>query len=219
MDWNRIIKPYNCVIVANGSFPSAALPLRMLAEAKMVIACDGAAESFFRMGIQPDVIIGDIDSLSDKLQNLWKDRIRKNPDQETNDLSKAVQYAVWKGEREVLILGATGRREDHTVGNIALLSDYASLFKRVEMLTDYGLFTPLTHNTTLESFPGQQVSLFALTPLIQVTVEGLKYPIDRLKLSKWWYGTLNEATGSEFTVRFSRPGKFLAYRTMTMGND
>ena len=60
-------------------------------------------------------------------------------DQEINDLTKSVRFAHTQGYREVLILGATGLREDHTLGNISLLMDYAHLFKRVEMLSDYGL--------------------------------------------------------------------------------
>ena len=48
-----------CVIVANGRFPSAELPLRLLKEAKTIIACDGAVKTLYEKGIHPDAIVGD----------------------------------------------------------------------------------------------------------------------------------------------------------------
>ena len=50
-----------CVIVANGRFPSAELPLRLLKEAKTIIACDGAVKTLYEKGIHPDAIVGDLD--------------------------------------------------------------------------------------------------------------------------------------------------------------
>ena len=52
-----------CVIVANGRFPSAELPLRLLKEAKTIIACDGAVKTLYEKGIHPDAIVGDLDSI------------------------------------------------------------------------------------------------------------------------------------------------------------
>ena len=120
-----------CVIVANGRFPSAELPLRLLKEAKTIIACDGAVKTLYEKGIHPDAIVGDLDSIPAGLRERYADRIHHVEDQEINDLTKSVRFAHTQGYREVLILGATGLREDHTLGNISLLMDYAHLFKRV----------------------------------------------------------------------------------------
>ena len=119
-----------CVIVANGRFPSAELPLRLLKEAKTIIACDGAVKTLYEKGIHPDAIVGDLDSIPAGLRERYADRIHHVEDQEINDLTKSVRFAHTQGYREVLILGATGLREDHTLGNISLLIDYAHLFKR-----------------------------------------------------------------------------------------
>ena len=120
-----------CVIVANGRFPSAELPLRLLKEAKTIIACDGAVKTLYEKGIHPDAIVGDLDSIPAGLRERYADRIHHVEDQEINDLTKSVRFAHTQGYREVLILGATGLREDHTLGNISLLMEYAPLFKRV----------------------------------------------------------------------------------------
>mgnify|MGYP002232332821 CR=1 FL=1 len=153
-----------CVIVANGRFPSAELPLRLLKEAKTIIACDGAVKTLYEKGIHPDAIVGDLDSIPAGLRERYADRIHHVEDQEINDLTKSVRFAHTQGYREVLILGATGLREDHTLGNISLLMDYAHLFKRVEMLSDYGLFTPILETTTFASYPGQQISISFFIP-------------------------------------------------------
>jgi thiamine pyrophosphokinase len=55
--------------------------------------------------------------------------------------------------------------------------DYAHLFKRVEMLSDYGLFTPILETTTFASYPGQQISIFVLYPEGEISTEGLRWPI------------------------------------------
>ena len=55
-----MITPYNCVIVANGSFPQTDLPLRLLHQASVVIACDGAVTALDRAGIVPTAIVGEI---------------------------------------------------------------------------------------------------------------------------------------------------------------
>ena len=117
-----MITPYKCIIVANGSFPQTAFPLRLLHEASTVIACDGAVQALLQENIIPDAIVGDLDSLPHSIQQQYADRIHFVEDQEINDLTKSVRFAYTSGHKEVLILGATGLREDHTLGNISLYS-------------------------------------------------------------------------------------------------
>ena len=198
-----MIAPYNCVVVANGRFPQTALPLHLLHQASVVIACDGAVEALDKAGITPTAIVGDLDSIPSRFREQYAGRIHIVEDQEINDLTKSVRFAHRSGQQEILILGATGLREDHTLGNISLLMDYAPLFQRIEMLSDYGIFTPILQTTTLESKPGTQVSLFSLAPSIR-----------NRRLTAWWQGTLNEATGNNFTVTLSADARIIVYRTL-----
>lgn len=208
-----MIQKYKCVIVANGLFPTRPEVLEKLEEAEFVIACDGAILNLEGHRV-PDVIVGDLDSVSDEVRQRYSDRIFQVTEQETNDLTKAVHYARENGFREILILGATGLREDHTLGNISLLLEYVGEFDRVEMLSDYGLFTPLVRTTTLKSYPGQQISLFSLYPHGAISVRGLRYPIENRRLHAWWEATLNEGVGNEFTVILQEEAKILVYRAM-----
>ena len=196
---NTEVKERGCVIVANGRFPSAELPLRLLKEAKTIIAAEMLLSEKF-------------DEFMADLRKRYADRIHHVEDQEINDLSKSIRFAHAQGYREVLILGATGLREDHTLGNISLLMDYAHLFTQVEMLSDYGLFTPILKTTTFASYPGQQISIFVLYPEGEISTEGLRWPICQRKLTSWWQGTLNEALGDQFTVTLSPDCRVIIYR-------
>ena len=131
------------VVVGNGEFPVSALPLRILDTAPFTVCCDGAADRCLESGRVPDRIVGDGDSLSVENQKRYAGIIRYNPDQETNDQTKAVSYLLEKGFRRIAIVGATGRREDHTLGNISLLMEYMRMGAEVRMYTDYGFFVPV----------------------------------------------------------------------------
>ena len=207
-------RSYDCIVVANGSFPQTAGPLELLKSAPAIIACDGAVQNLHERGLIPTAIVGDLDSIPPAMLQLYADRIHTVEDQEINDLTKAVRFAHSSGFRNLLILGATGLREDHTLGNISLLMDYAPLFQRIEMLSDYGIFTPILQTTTLESKPGTQVSLFSLAPSGTISTTGLRWPIRNRRLTAWWQGTLNEATGNNFTVTLSADARIIVYRTL-----
>lgn len=204
--------PYKCVVVANGSFPQTDGPLDYLHKASVIIACDGAIEALHQAGLTPDAIVGDLDSIPAPFRERYADRIHQVEDQEINDLTKAVHFAREAGHTEVLILGATGLREDHTLGNISLLMDYAPMFQRIEIMSDYGLFTPLLRSTTLESHSGQQVSLFSMYPEGEISTDGLHWPIRNRRLTAWWQGSLNEAIGDEFTITLSVNARVIVYR-------
>jgi len=189
------------VILANGAYPAGAAPLEALRTAERIVCCDGAADKLWAAGIAPSWIVGDGDSVSATVRARFADCCRFVAEQESNDLSKAFRFCLSQGWREILILGATGGREDHTLGNLSLLADF-SRAADVRLLTDTGLFTPLTQSAQLESAAGQQVSLIACDAGMRVSAEGLKYPVRDLALSRWWQGTLNEACGGTFRVLF-----------------
>jgi len=196
------------VIVADGTFPQHEIPLGYLKNAKQIVCCDGSTQSLLLFGIEPDAIVGDLDSLSDELVNRFADRIYKDENQETNDLTKAVMWCIAKGYRNIVIVGGTGKREDHTIGNISLLADYIGNVN-VIMVTETGIFRPLLKSSEILSFPGQQVSVFSIDPETEVTSHGLKYPLNQTKLTNWWFATLNESLGDRFSLDFN--GRLIVY--------
>lgn len=195
------------LILANGDFPSHPLVLRWLSSCAYVVCCDGAADACIRWGRVPEAIVGDGDSLSSEVKERYADRIHREEEQDTNDLSKAFRYCLSQGKKRMAIVGATGKREDHTLGNISLLVDYMEQAE-VSLLTDYGIFVPIQADACFRSYRGQQVSIFNFDAT-ELWAEGLVYPLS--VFTRWWQGTLNEAEGDTFALHTN--GKVLIYRT------
>lgn len=195
------------VVLANGEYPTHLLPLSLLQNAPRVVCCDGAANEYISKGHIPSAIIGDGDSVKPEYRERFANLIHYDHDQETNDQTKAVNYCLFQGWKNIFIVGATGKREDHTIGNISLLLDYMAHIN-VQMVTDYGWFTPVEGEATFECYPHTQISLinFGATG---IRGENLRYPLR--DFSNWWQGTLNEVEGNEFTIHAH--GRYLIYRT------
>lgn len=187
----------DAVIVGNGDFPFHPVPLALLDNSRFTVCCDGAANHFLDSGRIPQRIVGDGDSLRAEYKERYADILRLNPDQETNDQTKAVRYLMSRGMRSVAIVAATGKREDHTLGNISLLMEYHQMGVEARIYTDYGVFIPLSGSHRFSCEPGCQVSVFGFGTE-GMSSEGLAYPL--YDFSKWWQGTLNEVLHSPFAI-------------------
>ena len=199
-------KTFDAVIIANGVFPTHAVPLNILHHTAHLIACDGAVIR----APHADVVIGDGDSVPAEYHN----RLIQINEQEDNDLTKATRYSLSQGWHKIAYLGCTGKREDHTLGNISLLMRY---FRDMNvegiMFTDYGCFTPAKGDHTFSSFKGQQVSIFNFGST-RISSEGLKW--DSYAYEQWWQGTLNESLSATFTLHAD--GYYMVYQTYGVKN-
>ena len=192
---------YDAVIVANGQFPTHAIPLDILKNTSHIICCDGAIKNV----PQAEIVVGDGDSVPEA----YRERLIQITEQDDNDLTKATRYCVEHGWKRIAYLGCTGKREDHTLGNISLLMRYyRDMGVDGTMFTDYGFFTPAYGNRTFPSMKGQQVSLFNFGSH-QLTSTGLHW--DAYNFQEWWQGTLNEALGEEFAI--TADGYYMVYQT------
>ncbi len=200
---NRV---FDAVIIAGGEFPTAAQPLDILQQAPYVVCCDGAADNYIATGRIPDAIVGDGDSISSENREKYAHLLHIISEQESNDQTKAVRFLLERGKRRIAIVGATGKREDHTIGNISLLIEYARAGCSVCSFTDYGYFIPCSGTTTHECRKGQQISIFSITAK-NFGAQGLLYPI--YDFNNWWQGTLNECAGEEFTI--NAQGEYLLF--------
>lgn len=199
-DWLKGFCEADCVILANGKFPDAEQPLQVLRSARVVVCCDGAVANLIAFGMEPTAIVGDLDSFPSELKDRFADRLYHFPDQYSNDLTKAVLWCKERGYGNIAILGATGLREDHTLGNIGLLSRYDELGVSVQAFTDHGILS-VTHKTKqFASYKGQQVSFFSTNPTTRVTTHNLLYPLEKSPLPELWMGTLNESLGHWFKL-------------------
>lgn len=203
---DAIDEKFDAVVMGGGDFPVHPIPLKLVREAERIVCCDGAANELLARGMRPWRVVGDCDSLSPEAAEAFRDIVRRNPDQETNDQTKAVSYLAGKGMRHIAIVAATGRREDHTLGNISLLVEYMRQGLDVRIYTDYGVFLPCRGNRTFACPVGTAVSVFSFGTR-GMEAEGLKYPLR--DFTNWWQGTLNTTDAPVFTIRCE--GEYLVY--------
>ncbi len=197
---------FDAVVLAAGEYPTAEQPLAILDSVPYIVCCDGAADEFIATGRVPDAIVGDGDSISAYNRARYGHLLHIFAEQETNDQTKAVRFLLEQGKRRIAIVGATGRREDHTIGNISLLIEYARAGACVCLFTNHGIFVPCSGSATHKCRKGQQVSIFSITAK-ELSAEGVLYPI--YDFTNWWQGTLNECTGEQFTIHAN--GEFLLF--------
>ncbi len=226
------------IILCDGDFPSKGPARKLLEKAQKakkshtVISCDGAILSLLKNGMDADYIVGDMDTLPKKWQAKFKDKIYKESEQDFNDQTKAFRFALSLIEKliaekkassyaeyRIIILGATGKREDHTLGNISYLPDYAQTLRQkfpklktnISTVTDYGVFLPILDTTRLKGEPGDRISIFAFDHTLRIKSEGLEYKTDDVVFDMWWKATLNTFKKRDVLLRFSHPAKALLY--------
>lgn len=184
------------VILAAGDFPrKGTAAWRLLAGAKRVVCCDGACDAYRRRFRRPPTaVVGDMDSAKAPAG-----RVVRVAEQETNDLAKAVRYCAARGWRDPVVLGATGKREDHALGNI-----FRALDLGLDVVTDHGRFTPVEGRRAFTVAKGAAVSVFAPDPATRMTSEGLEWPLDGVVFANLYCATLNRAAAARVALAATR---------------
>jgi thiamine pyrophosphokinase len=192
--------------------------------ADFTICCDGAlvkylrqSKSIFGQTRTPDVVIGDMDTLSASMQKKYSDIIIKEDEQEHNDQTKAVRWAVNNipDIDHIYIIGATGGRLDHTIGNASLLMEYTRMFDldskgiAIDMVTDEGTAFAVNDTTEFDCGIGRRVSIFSPDNTLKIRSTGLEYPTDEVVFDNWWKATLNKAVADTVKLEFSHPSMAL----------
>ena len=194
---------FDAVILANGEFPKrGGAAWELLADAKRVVACDGAAKTFRRrFGRWPTAVVGDMDSMGRVPVGVEAVRV---PDQDTNDLEKAARWCRSRGWKRLVAVGASGRREDHLIGNV-----FRALDLGIEMVSDFGRFVPFLGRVSFRVAKGTPVSVFAPDRATRMTSKGLEWPLDGVKFANLYCATLNRASAARVSITSDRPA--LAY--------
>lgn len=204
----------SAVIIGDGEFPRKEYPLYVLHSADYVVCCDGAFRKYMRRtggDRLPDAVVGDMDSLSAGLQKKYAGLIVHVSEQDDNDQTKTFRYVLehFRDVSEIHILGGTGMREDHTIGNISLLMEYARTFDLggigVDMISDYSTIFAITDSTELEVGEGRRISIITPDPGLRIDSEGLEWPTSGVVFDNWWKSTLNRACSDRVRLTFSHP--------------
>lgn len=204
-------------ILCDGLFPSEPYPLYLLDSAPGVVCCDGALSKLLahNPSARPLAVVGDLDSLSEELRAQYSALIVRESEQDDNDLTKAMRWVLRTHPEvsEIVILGATGLREDHTIGNLGLLMEYTRLFdldgRKVSMVSDFGTAFAITDTCDLHLGEGRRFSLFSADNTLRISSEGLQWPTDEVVFDAWWKATLNRTVSPIVSLRFNHPSSAL----------
>ena len=173
-----------------------------------LICADGGAAAALTGGLRPDLVVGDMDSISAAMhQRLVTEGVRlvQHPaEKDQTDLELAIEHALLYAPSRITILGALGGvRLDHTVGNLLLLAQPSlqELDVRLETVTNEAV--AVWQAREIAGVAGEYVSLMPLTPLAEgIHTTGLRYPLRGESLVQGFArGVSNELTADRATVR------------------
>jgi len=168
------------IIIAGGKIEKCDRILSYFNENVFVIAVNGGVQNALEIGVSPDMIIGDLDSVSGKILFDFREKgvpVKSFPPQKNkSDLEIAIDNAVGMDPNEIIIMGATGKRIDHTLFNIFLLLKYKDIMIRI--ITGSEEIFLCKKCQEINSPGGTTVSLIPLTPVVEgVTLDGFEYPL------------------------------------------
>ena len=191
------------VLIANGKKPKNKKIIEILKNAKNVICVDNGYELASELNITPSVVIGDLDSVD--INKISKDiLIIKDEDQNTNDLEKTLNYCLSKNIRDIILVGATGERDDQNLATILVSLEYIEQLN-IEILSDLYSIEFVNGKRDFEATPMREVSLISMDKENIITTQGLKYNLDKSKLSSATHGISNYSIGENFSISCSSP--------------
>lgn len=204
------------VIICAGDFPQKEYPKYLISTADYIICCDGAFQTWLKKAPSifgdlrlPNAIVGDMDSLSPSIQKKYSSIIVRIAEQDTNDQTKAFKYIIenYKDVEYIHILGASGKREDHTIGNLSLLMEYCRMPIRdnlqIDIVSDYSTAFAITDSCELHIGEGRTISIFSPDNSLNIESEGLVWPTDSVVFDNWWKATLNKTSSDIVKLTFS----------------
>ena len=171
-----------CIIFANGTLPDPNSARRLIRPDDFILAADGGSRHARTLSLLPSIVIGDLDSISEEERRKRKEEgtelIEYSRDKNETDLELALNYAVEKGFREIVIVAALGDRLDQTLGNLALLANIQLATLNIRL--DDGLESASFCRDQAE-VRGRRGDLVSLIPwggdAHGVRTEGLRWPL------------------------------------------
>ena len=185
-------------LFGNGPCPTHPIVTDRLKSINTFFCVDGGADKLITMGYNPDVILGDLDSIK-KREKAYNCAIVYLEDQSKNDLEKSISWCVNQGIEELELFGFSYGRDDHHLANLFIMKNFSDRIK-MKMYTDKSLIFCINKHSTFLSEANQTVSIITFNEKTTITTTGLKYPLKNAPLSSPSQGISNLSTGSGFSV-------------------
>lgn len=170
------------VCVCNGSISDYEIIKKYIQESDYIISVDGGAGHLRKMGINPDILIGDFDSANSRDLDYYVSKginVSKFPvEKDMTDSELAIEKVLELGATEVVFLGALGTRIDHSFANIMLLKKMLDIGLRGSIADEHNELYMFDSNFSIGKKEGRKLSLIPITEKVTgVSTRGLKYPL------------------------------------------
>lgn len=176
---------YSKITFENGNYDSCVVlntkvkdeELLYILGGQKILAADGAAENLIKIGLIPDYIIGDFDSIDiNLLKNFPKDNLIEIEEQDTNDFEKNLKFAKSKGYKNILIVGIHGGDYEHSLINWSVLSRYSKILNLTIYENNRFGFC-IDNSFELQTDIGEKISLIPIKKT-KIVTEGLNWNLN-----------------------------------------
>ena len=198
------------IIFSNGEYRSLAFYDDYLKkfDQPYIICADGGANVAKELNIVPDIILGDMDSITEETTEFYRNvKCERHPvRKDETDTELAIAHAIALGASEVTILGALGSRLDHSLGNIFLLTRFLEAGIKGKIVNEKNLILLINENETFEFSIGTVISLLPIGGDVEeINISGFEYPIVNGRMTmKNPYGISNVVTQQEQKISFAK---------------
>ena len=189
------VKKTSALLVANGQIENPVLLLGLLIDAYhfnntfLIVSADGALKNCLYLKLIPDIVIGDMDSICEDDKKILKTHnskalfINSPCEKNESDTQLALEYLVKSNIKNIILIGALGKRMDHSFANLLNISSEKLKNAEIKIIDENYEFSVLRQSAEISGIIGNTLSIFSLTPgTYFVNTDGLKYKLHEEKL-------------------------------------
>ena len=194
------MKKEKIILVVNGNLFKKNLLLKFLKNYDSIICTDGSANKIINLGLKPNYILGDLDSIYKKNIKKYKKNIIELENQNYSDLYKSLLWIKKSKIKQIDIIGIDGKRIDHSIANFNIILEYIS-FIDITIFTEYGNIYTVNKKRIFKNCYNKNISIFSASEKNKINTNGLQYELDNHELKRIYSGTLNKAINNTITIK------------------
>ena len=189
----------SAVLVANGEKPVSNYAKQLIAENTLRICVDSNLSFFKELDVEPDVIIGDLDTVEINTASP-KSTIVNEKNQNKTDLEKSLDYCIAQNIKNIYIIGATGERDDHSLANIMIAQQYSETLN-IEMISNFFQIFFINGSKEILEKKNRNLSMISSIDDNRITTSGLEYNLSDQKLNSFSHGISNQIISDKCLIK------------------
>ena len=187
------------VIISAGTVSDYEYIRSLIEDGDYIVCADGGLSHCRKMGLSPNLILGDFDSLKEPLTDDGTEILTFPAEKDYSDTHMAVMEAKQRGCDSFLLVGCSGTRLDHTLSNIGLLESLRREGYSAKLVDRNNIMFSAEKRQLIHEKPGINISFIPVDSVKGLTLKGFKYPLEKADIdlfhSVWLSNVLEEEVG------------------------